>query len=605
VTKVYGWLYAASSVLARRVIAFLKRRAAVGSRPAAWIGCVEQVIADLSSLSESTEQDFLTIGGKLREFRQTVNLVSADLAALTDLISGEQGSHASQALADALARSKEMEAQAAEVSGALRTIREAAGLVRSGLAESSGRVAVFRTLAVLTRIETARLGSMGAGFGNLADEVKSMAESIRTGVESALETAARQIRPVENALQNATDLQARESTDVSSVILDVLGSLQSLRDKQQAVQESSVRLASQYVAVSDSVGKMVVSIQFHDITRQQVEHVIETLRHVCSECGSGNRSLFPNRRTAAILALQASQLTDAGEKLAASVERIGQNLEGVAARVNEMAAESESLFGHSQDGQNSFFLEMERCCTVILNTVGSCADLEAEIQATADRLREILRQMRSSVEQVRSTEDQMRRMALNAGIRAAHLGPPGDALGVLAGALQEQGIEIGRNFENAFEALNSMNAAAGRLSMGAGGRHGQETVQRRMRATIEELHSSDERSLARIAQIRTAGARLSEEVSTIRGAFSAGRSFADVVSRSCASLMEIGSQANSAPAADGAEADNLGLDDLVKRYTMQAEHTVHDEATGLGEPVPVEACGSGDTEGLGDNIELF
>jgi hypothetical protein len=309
----------------------------------------------------------------------------------------------------------------------------------------------------------------------------------------------------------------------------------------------------------------------------------------------------------AILALQASQLADAGDRFGASVEHIARDLDGIAARVREMAAESQTLFGLPQDEQNSFFVEMERCCTVVLNAIGNCAGGEAQIQATANGLRQLLDRMRNAVVEVRSAEIQMRKMAINAGIRAAHLGALGDALSVLAGALQELGIEISRSFEAAFEALNSMSAAAGHLS--TSGQDGQGTLEGEMRATIEELHSSDQRSFARIAQIRTVGSRLSEEVSTIRGAFSAGRLFAEVVRRSRATLMEIGAVANYAPAADCAGVEDQGLNDLVKRYTMRAEHDVHNEATGLATPVPVpvEVGGSGleDTEGLGDNVELF
>lgn len=117
----------------------------------------------------------------------------------------------------------------------------------------------------------------------------------------------------------------------------------------------------------DAFKKLIVSMQFHDITRQQVEHVIGVLRCICSESAreDGGISRGPGG-TAAVLALQASQLADAGEKFAASVASVAHNLDDIAAHVLEMADQSRALSGLSEDEKNSFFLQMERGFTAIL-----------------------------------------------------------------------------------------------------------------------------------------------------------------------------------------------------------------------------------------------
>src|ERR1035441_7910045 len=143
-----------------------RKAAASDSQAGDWTETLGQVIADLELLNRNTEQDFLRIGGKLAEFIEAVNLISSELAALAN---AEHGQRAAQALTCALDRSMEMNARYADRNGGLGGMREEAGRLKQTLSGFKGTVSTFHMLGVLTRIETARLGSTGADFGNLAD----------------------------------------------------------------------------------------------------------------------------------------------------------------------------------------------------------------------------------------------------------------------------------------------------------------------------------------------------------------------------------------------------------------------------------------------------
>jgi len=90
---------------------FLKRSLAEGPRANGWEAGVERVARDLESLNRSTERDFLAVGEKLMEFRSTARRIASDMAALTELISGEQARNASRALNRTLDHSREMDAR--------------------------------------------------------------------------------------------------------------------------------------------------------------------------------------------------------------------------------------------------------------------------------------------------------------------------------------------------------------------------------------------------------------------------------------------------------------------------------------------------------------
>src|ERR1035441_1302791 len=154
-------------------------------------------------------------------------------------------------------------------------------------------------------------------------------------------------------MRNISALDEGQAEDLPSVISEVLASLSSLRDIQSRVHASSVRMGAQDDAISDAFKKLMVSIQFHDITRQQVEHVIEVLRRLCSESQEVDKRSSRDTGTAAVLALQSSQLSNAGEKFAASVQSLTSNLDDIAAHVSKIAEESRVLFSDRSEEHTS------------------------------------------------------------------------------------------------------------------------------------------------------------------------------------------------------------------------------------------------------------
>jgi len=595
--------------VAQRAAIIRRKTRATGSREQAAAGKLGQVIAGLEDLNRNTEQDFLTIGRKLTGFMQTVTLISSELTALGSLLSGERGARASEALTGALDRFREMSASTEQSSGLLSTMRQEAGRLGKTLSGFEGTLSTFHTIAVLTRVETARLGSAGADFGNLADDLKLLAGDIQARIASALDAAAELIPLSESVVHQVSALEEGRAIDLPPAIARVLASLASFRDMQTRMRDASVRLAARYDAISAAFHNLIVSIQFHDITRQQVEHVIEALRRF------GGGSGLPGD-AAAVLGLQSMQLAAAGEKFSGSAASIAHNLDRIAGNVLEMAGESRTLSGVSKDEKDSFFLALERGLGAILASFSGCAEAEHATAAASSGMAETVGRMRRSVEEIQTIEIQMRRMALNASIRAAHLGAPGNVLGILADALQKLASESGERSASLLEALGSMSQAAARLSgqdgpAAGGAESGTDRGARLqgMRSTVAGMHSLTERSFAQIAGIAARGASLNEDLAAARNGFSVGAVFAAAIAQAREALRKIADETPFGWPPGGAGALPQGLADFARHYTMQAEREVHQAVTRPTDAAaPVAALAvlpSGEVEEFGDNVELF
>jgi len=497
-------------------------------------------------------------------------------------------------------------------------MHHAVSLLKRTVSGFQETVSTFRTLGLLTRIETARLGSTGADFCDLADDVGLLAGHIHSRVESALEMADSLIPPIEAAIREISVLEAGQTKDLPALISRTLAGLSLFRDVQEKARESTNRLGTEYGAVSDAFKRLIVSIQFHDITRQQVEHVIEVLQRLSSESRgvSGSPSSHP-RGTSAVLALQSAQLADAGKKFTASVESVERNLEGIASNVLQMADESRALSGIREDGEGSFFLPLEQDCSAVLTSLGRASKTEAATRATRKGLAETIGRMREPIQEIQQIEYRMRMMALNARISASHLSDAGNTLDVIAGSVQQLASECSERSGSLVASLNSMSEGATRSrdeygpDPASAPENGDAYVDE-LRLAIADLHSGAERTFAQSFQIVARGERLAGDLSATRKNFSVGTLFTEAVARARESIEEIGERAKRGLSNNGSEAPEPGLADFMSHYTMQAELDVHENMTRVTTgnapgPAPPEENNSpsGETDGLGDNVEFF
>jgi hypothetical protein len=390
--------------------------------------------------------------------------------------------------------------------------------------------------------------------------------------------------------------------------------LNSIREVQQKAQESSARLRSQYAAISSSFNKLIVSIQFHDITRQQIEHVIEVLElfSIQGEADGFDISGYPPGMSR-VLGLQSAQLADAAQKFASSVVVVERSLGEIADHVIAMSGESRMLSGMSQGVEGSIFLSMEQDFCMILTGLDQTANTGSATKVAQQGLREIIGQMQEPIHEIQKIELEMRRIALNAQISACNLGPAGIALEVLSGSVQQLASECrGRS-----ESLSSTRwAVTGerrqRKPVSSGGTRATDGTMKELRLAVDDMHSSSDRGSTLIQKIVARGDSVARELSATRDGFSAGSLFAAAIGRVQGTIGEMAAKAESSlPLGDDYE-PKIVFADLASHYTMQAERDVHDavdrakaEYVSVVEPVKERAAFPGDGDELGDNIEFF
>ena len=572
------------------------------------------VIADLDDLNRRTERDFLAVGGKLVEFHGLVRQVSLAIGDLRQLIAASSRDNNSQLLVRILDESRQTEARVEAGDRALAVVCEAARRIEDAFREFWSTVSEFDVLGSLLRIETARLGAMGAEFGNVAEELNALTQSVRTIGHEIVDVSLLLRKSVQSALARVAGLRARGLQTLPALAAEVVKSLESMEERNRCSHDASLRQSAEYDEVSSSIEDLIGAIQFHDITRQQVEHVADALRRLRSECAGDGRACFLAQSDArAAVRLQVSQLSNAAEIFAASVGRIEHDLDNIAARVANMAEASAVLAGRSTDEGGPFLVQLERRFTAILTILGACSQAEAETRSVLGELESTVARLRESAGKVVEIEVKLRRIAINSSIRAVQIGGTGNVLGLLAEVMQRLALSVGAISAVVSEALNLIREATGPICTSSGpipeGEHsGAETVASRLRATIVDLHSSSDATSRRLSEIVALSSRLRDEIQAVRADFAAGPMFATAIRASRSALEEMSGLDDLGGAGGTGTQTGHDLSDYAALYTMQAERDVHGRMTAgaaVEHPAPATSSAILEADPLGENVELF
>ncbi|MGO9259075.1 MAG: hypothetical protein ACLQU1_22555 [Bryobacteraceae bacterium] len=620
---VLGLLRSLGRVLQRALRSASRRRLEDGS----WIEGVGRAIADLDRMNRSTEAGFLAVGEKLSGFLAAARQVSASAAATAERVSGEQG----QRDFDALVRVREQTAEMrkyAEAVADLSQLRDSAIRLRHVFAGFDHTVASFRVLAVLARIETARLGESGAGLAHLTEEMRGRSDDIASRTGRFLDTAATLDRRVEEHLNRIADLDARQLKALPPLMDAVARNFAALRDRRELGEAAAARLGAQFAELSEAIGDVVTSVQFHDITRQQIEHAIESLQQLHDHAGQGYRDA-PTPEQGAVIELQLAQLDNARRTFLTSIGQIDGRLETVARRMSEMAAESQNLAGQAQGRNESSFAEMMGCFAGILDAAGECGSFEQGARTALAELRQAIQALGEALADIGAIELHLKRLSLNAAIQAVHLGAAGEPFNAVAGAMHSLQADCETRSGQSRVEMDSIGAALRAMveqGMASQSRQGTgiETAVDDLQARIEEMCVANERGIASCQEIGSLVGRLLADIQSAQQDLAESRALTEAVDGCCETLRRVGqasacqpllrrmigwnaarppasSAANSAASPGPGVTPELQLAECTRNYTMRAEHEVHRELTGCAPA----ASGPAQASPSNGELELF
>ena len=301
------------------------------------------------------------------------------------------------------------------VSGEERLLEQLARLTR-------GQKAIVKEtemLRVLTNIEVARLGEVGAGFQYLAHELDEFSQSVARSTAELMEHTDERRRAIGEtrrsltaALPGMREEFARIENGLSKAIGEVDRALAELRQAPARFQRCVEEVASQITGV-------VAAVQAHDITRQQIEHVADALRMIAGmEAGEGADG---GAQLRAGLSIQSYQLRNVAQTVEGWLTQIRSCLEGIGRIASSELLNMGRLVMAQESAVSAQLVRIEQLDA-------ECEAGDAQVQASFAGIAGLMQLVNEHLARSKSVRDRLQLLMFNSIVEASHLGSQADGI---------------------------------------------------------------------------------------------------------------------------------------------------------------------------------
>jgi hypothetical protein len=484
----------------------------------------------------------------------------------------------------------------------------------------------LRMLGMSTEIENARGGKESTGFATVAGDVRRLGGLIESKLDGVLGEALSMRRTAEDALARVTDMTARQDGRTSAILADAAAGLESLRDLGRAAAEVGVKTAGVSRDVVSHVGRVVVSLQAHDITRQMMEHVVEGLGEIEAESHAGAAADLAGVAGRADLAgladlgrLQASQLRQARLQFEKALREIPTSLRAMSAATQDLAQHTRRLAAGQEDG--SSLEEVERGIERAGGALREQLQHESDVERAMEKVMATIGDMLTRLRDVERIGKELKIIGLNAGVEAAKTTNGGPVMSVLARTIQELSNEVGNNTAAFAGVVHEIASQASSSNTGANsdaGRHDGEAIARELERLLGDLRSYSQRLSGAIESMATGASAMGRAVDDITARIESQKEAATALASAEVDLESASTALAPAGRAREAGAPSQRMGAVSARYTVEAERAIHQKIMGGGgggaggttaAPRGPAAGAGGATSStdpeLGDNVELF
>lgn len=247
------------------------------------------LIKQLETVIQDTEDAVLEIGEGFMDIVSRARGQASRSANAFNEFSGSEGEngsalieHSKEALSSVIANLRSLSDVARHTLQIMSDATNTMESIRQVISEIEYIADQTNLLALNASIEAARAGDHGRGFAVVADEVRKLSGRSTT----AAAEIGKLIKTVENDLQG---MYAETEGNVGQTEKLSLDSEKIINETMNKLNESMIHakdeldvLSTDTDCLARDISGIVISMQFQDITRQKIEHVIEPLRNISS-----------------------------------------------------------------------------------------------------------------------------------------------------------------------------------------------------------------------------------------------------------------------------------------------------------------------------------
>lgn len=598
-----------------------------GRKFAAWNSEFDQLLKKIGFFENNTEREFLSIGNNLRSYYLAAKEITGVSSSISELISEKILKTEISELNSMLSQiQKYLSNSATEILSGEASLKEISSVLLTVVDELSGFKRIIkhlRMLGISTRIESARLSQDDAGFVSLAENVENLSSKINDKAGHIREKSVNLSKVIGETITKIIYLENKQREETSLILNGINGNLSRLDSKYKMCSEKTSEVSIGSSAISQDINRIVTSIQFHDITRQQIEHVGEAIEQIKNRINSPDTSVAAENEQVElavavhnICRLQSMQLNHSRNEFITAVQSIIESLENVRLNVSNVLLETQEIMMNERGlGDSNIITEIENEFKEISLSLSKNSAIRIELTNSMKIVTDTVKNLSGYVDEIEEIGSEIELIALNSSIKAARTGSEGAALGVLADSIQKLSGDAKVQTKSMSELLKKISDSSEILyqntEFNTGNRNYQELsrIASAITEEVENLTRLDKESTNHLNGLKTSFQQLDDDISRMCSGINVHNAAGEILGSLIESMDEIVCSISEKVDVSAYDKDDH-LSGLDHKYTMDSERHIHKSflsASADQDTYGISDSSAGDPagDGLGDNVELF
>lgn len=310
------------------------------------------------------------------------------------------------------------------------------GSMRSNISDMRETMRYLRTFATTVKITGAGL----AEFSGFADEIR---DRINSG-SGEVEKIAGQLHAMFEGLQKARAFSAGIRTSHSETVPKIVSQLSRdsarIREHHRNLATTANQVKELARGVQMKIATVLSALQIGDITRQRIEHIMESLvlleEFNGSAAATGLDAQERQRISDAVKHMAAAQMDQTFEDFRRECRNIMVNMSRFVDDTKEILALRDEMTRDNDAESQNFMRVLENGVAEALKLTAHVQDASSKAGETARNTAHTAKHLLDSIEIIRAIKTDIHYMALNSNLRCSRLGDAGRSVNVVSGELR-------------------------------------------------------------------------------------------------------------------------------------------------------------------------
>ena len=542
----------------------------------------------LRGMSQTVDNGLLVVGDRLTSAVDVIGTLTRRFESLPGELETEALRAASNSLDEV---SKHIPAMADALVNEKTTLSRLTShnqLVGASIAQLKKTVSVISVLAMNAQIETAHINMVGEDFAAFAKEIVRLSKKAEATIEDYIGEHAKLAGLLAEAGQAHERFLSTQDETLNVAGQKLAESLRTIETRRRRAADVAAEIGTTSKNIGDEIGAVVMALQIGDITRQRLEHVVDTLE-ACASIGApgGDRGEVPpwaqgladgqrNGLVAVILRMESAQLEHAAKEFDVKLRKVIGSVHQLGAEASGIVRLGGATFGSEEYRNRNFLEDLDESLRRANGLISQCEAARRNVDAVIATLAASLDGLLARISSVKDVETEMRLVGLNTALKCGRLGAQGRTLSVISHELRAYANQTVEDADRLTSSLQEISELAEQFKRDrqewSGGRLS--NMKQRLAASCDPFRTCGARVGQALDALSTQGSSVSR---TLDETASGLKWHAEITQALKSASSRLGSMAAGLPG------ETLDEDDLAKRlesfsqgrYTMASERGIH------------------------------